>query len=189
MSRKAQPPIHRRFDFTSTQSGKHTTGEFKRLEGGFIGYWWTSGLNANNQLSLLCELQVAWGTPDKLPEESAEEIYRNYVVPLADLASGVRTTLDLAPVFGPLFRAGLLTDHLAAHRRLNSYSDQTDGLVGSIAKQYQLADSLGASTSIEFLAEWNGVPVSTIKKRIERARLEGLIKMKTKVHAPQQREG
>jgi hypothetical protein len=94
----------------------------------------------------------------------------------------------IAAVSHPAFRAGLLTGHLAAHKEIGTYSDQTDGLVGSIAKQYQLAVALGASTPMEFLAEWNGVPVSTIKKRIERARLEGLVSKRTKVAVPKGRD-
>lgn len=185
MSQKAQPPTRRMFDFTRIESGRVTTGEFKKLNGGFIGYWWTSGLNAKNQLTLLCELQIAWASSDELPETSAEGIYTNHVAPLADMASGVRTTLELAPIFEPHFRAALLTEHLAHHLQIGNYSDASDGLVMSIAKQYQLADSLVASTPIEFLAAWNEVPVSTIRKRIERARLEGLIATKRPGRATQ----
>ncbi len=143
-----------------------------------MGYWWTSGLNASNQLTLLCELQLAWQAEDVLPERSAEQIFEAHISPLAQLASGVRTSLDLTAVFKPDFRAGLLTEHLRSHRELGTYSDTTDGLVGSIAKQYQLAVSFLASTSLEFLAQWNDLPVTTVKKRIERARLNGLIEMR-----------
>lgn len=140
-----------------------------------MGYWWTSGLNASNQLTLLCELQLAWQTEDSFPERSAENLFVGHISPLGKLASGVRTTLDLTAIFKPEFRAGLLTEHLRSHRELGNYSDATDGLVGSIAKQYQLAVSFLASTSVEFLAQWNDIPVTTVKKRIERARLNGLV--------------
>jgi hypothetical protein len=184
MTQKVQPPTRRVFDFTRIDSGRFTTGEFKRLDGGFIGYWWTSGLNSANRLTLLCELQIAWASSDDFPETVAETLYTNHVAPLADMASGVRTTLELAPVFEPHFRAALLTEHLAQHAEIGNYSDSNEGLVPSIAKQYQLAESLGASTPVAFLAAWNGVPVSTIKKRIERARLDGLVRMKTQVTIP-----
>ena len=143
-----------------------------------MGYWWTSGLNASNQLTLLSELQLAWQTEDAFPEPSAEHIFVTHISPLGKLASGVRTTLDLTTVFKPEFRAGLLTEHLRVHRELGNYSDITDGLVGSIAKQYQLAVSFLASTSVEYLAQWNDLPVTTVKKRIERARLNGLVEMR-----------
>ena len=144
-----------------------------------MGYWWTSGLNASNQLTLLCELQLAWQTEDALPEPSAENIFVTHISPLGKLASGVRTTLDLTAVFNPEFRAGLLTEHLRSHREFGNYSDTTDGLVGSIAKQYQLAVSFLASTTLEFLAKWNDLPVTTVKKRIERARLSGVVETRT----------
>jgi hypothetical protein len=185
MTQKAQPPTRRVFDLTRIDSGRVTTGEFKKLNGGFIGYWWTSGLNSANQLTLLCELQIAWASSDERPETFAEVIYSNHVAPLAEMASGVRTTLELAPVFEPHFRAALLTEHLAHHLQIGNYSDANDGLVVSIAKQYQLAYSLVASTPIEFLAAWNEVPVSTIRKRIERARIEGLIPTKRHGRATQ----
>ena len=179
MSQKMQPPIKRVFDFSRMDDGRVTTAEFKRVDGGFMGYWWTSGLNASNQLTLLCELQLAWQTEDALPEPSAEKIFVTHISPLGKLASGVRTTLDLTAVFHPEFRAGLLTEHLRSHREFGNYSDTTDGLVGSIAKQYQLAVSFLASTTLEFLAKWNDLPVTTVKKRIERARLSGVVETRT----------
>lgn len=89
--------------------------------------------------------------------------------------------VQLTPLFGPEFRPPLLTEHLFKHRELDTYSDSRDGLVGSLVKQYQLAESFGIATSIEFLATWNEVPVSTIRKRLERARLDGLIERKRPV--------
>lgn len=144
-----------------------------------MGYWWTSGLNASNQLTLLSELQLAWHSENVLPEPSAENLFTSHIAPLGKVASGVETTLDLTAVFEPKFRAGLLTEHLRIHRDLGNYSDAADGLVGSMAKQFQLAVSFLASTSVEFLAQWNDLPITTVKKRLERARLSGLIPTRT----------
>jgi len=178
MTQRIQNPHRRVFDFCSADDGRVTIAEFKNCPGGFIGYWWTTGLNAANQLTLLGEFQIVWASIDAQPDSVAEKIYNTHVRALVSMASGVTGMVSLTSVFLPEFRASLLTEHLKQHEELGNYSDESDGLIGSIAKQYQLAVSLGASTSVEFLASWNEVPVSTIKKRLERARLEGLIPLR-----------
>lgn len=163
------------FDLTYTQGGLVTTGELKGSSGDFVGYWWTSGLNASGQLVLLGEHQISWPANGLAPEISASSIYEEHVFPLASAASQAKGTATLTPVYEPAFRAALLTEHLSIHRELGTYSDEKDGAFGSIAKQYQLAESFIAATTVEFLAAWNELPASTIRKRLERARQAGLI--------------
>jgi len=178
MTLRAQFPTRRFFDFSVAEDGLVATAELKKSAGGLISYWWTSGLNSENRLILLSELQLSLPDSDWNEERLATVVYRPFVEPLARIGSGVSGIVQLTPLFKPEFRPPLLTEHLFKHRELGTYSDSGDGLVGCLAKQYQLAESFGISTSIEFLATWNEVPVSTIRKRLERARLDGLVEKK-----------
>lgn len=178
MSQKVQLPVKRVFDFSQVEDGRITTAEFKRTEGGYASYWWVSGLNASGELVLLVELQLSLPNNESSPEEIGLEVYQRHVSPIAEMASRVLDPMSLTPVYEPSFRIALLTEHLRQHRDIGNYSDETDGVVASLAKQYQLASTFGLSTAIEYLAEWNKVPVSTIKKRLERARLQGLVRRK-----------
>jgi hypothetical protein len=178
MIERVQPPTRKRYDFFATDQGFVTTAEFKNSSGPTTSYWWTTGLNNANQLTLLAELQIVLPVQEREAQGLAEEVYKAHVLPLAQLASGLASIVLLTSVFNKDFKASLLTEHLEEHKRIESYSDDRDGLVGSLAKQYQLAESLGASTAVEFLALWNEVPVSTIRKRLERARLDGLVPRK-----------
>lgn len=181
MTLRAQFPTRRFFDFSIAHDGLVTTAELKKSVGGLISYWWTSGLNSENRLILLSELQLSLPNSDWNEERLATVIHRPFVEPLARIGSEASGMVQLTPLFGPEFRPPLLTEHLFKHRELDTYSDSRDGLVGSLVKQYQLAESFGIATSIEFLATWNEVPVSTIRKRLERARLDGLIERKRPV--------
>lgn len=178
MSQKVQLPVKRVFDFSQVEDGRITTAEFKKVEGGYASYWWVSGLNASGELVLLVELQLSLPNKESNPEGIGLEVYRSHVSPIAEMASRVLDPMTLTPVYEPGFRLGLLTEHLRQHREIRTYSDETDGVVASLAKQYQLASTFGLSTAIEYLADWNKVPVSTIKKRLERARLQGLVRRK-----------
>lgn len=175
MTRKMQTPTRVPFDFRELDGVLVTTAEFKKVEDDVIGYWWTSGLNAAGQLGLLSEHQLVWASAGVMPELSARSIYTDHVLPLARRASEARHLPNLTPVYDPAFRSALLTEHLEMHRQIGTYSDEEDGVVGSIAKQYQLAESFIAATTIEFLAAWNELPVSTIRKRLERAREAGMV--------------
>lgn len=178
MTTRVQYPTRDYFDFSVAEAGLVTTAELKTKGSGVVSYWWASGLNSTKQLTLLTELQLS--LPEKKWSEDLlfEEIYRPYVEPLCRIGSEVSGIVHLTPLFRPEFRPRLLTEHLHQHKLLGTYSDSTDGLVGSLAKQYQLVESFGLATSVEFLAVWNGVPVSTIRKRLERARLDGLVERK-----------
>lgn len=178
MAHRAQFPTRRFFDFAVSRNGLVTTAELKKTPGGLLSYWWTSGLNSKNQLLLLSELQLPLPEDDWSEERLDDEVYRPHIEPLARLGSQVSGLVRLTPLFSPEFRASLLTEHIHKHHLLGTYSDSIDGLIGSLAKQYQLAESFGISTSIEFLATWNEVPASTIRKRLERARLDGLVDKK-----------
>ena len=175
MTRKMQTPTRVPFDLTEVSGGLVTTAEFKMFDDDVVGYWWTSGLNSAGQLGLLGEHQLVWASAGVAPEMSARSIYADHVLPLARKASEVMHLLALTPVYDPAFRSALLTEHLEIHRQIGTYSDEEDGVVGSIAKQYQLAESFIAATTIEFLAAWNELPVSTIRKRLERAREAGMV--------------
>ena len=175
MPRETQLPTRRPFDFIDAQDGLVTTAEFRKVSDDAIGYWWTSGLNASGQLGLLSEHQIMWPEEGLAPELSARAVYENHLLPLALAASRAKGLATLTPVYDPAFRSALLTEHLAIHRDLGTYSEEKDGVVGSIAKQYQLAESFIAATTVEFLAAWNELPASTIRKRLERARQAGLI--------------
>lgn len=178
MIQKVQLPVKRVFDLSQVEDGRVTIAEFKQIGEALTSYWWTSGLNASGELVLLAELQLSLPTNESQPEEVGLEVYRHHVSPLAAMASKVAGPVTLTPVYEIGFRTALLTEHLRQHRELGNYSDEEDGYVASLAKQYQLTSSFGLSTAIEFLAEWNEVPVSTIKKRLERARLQGLVRRK-----------
>lgn len=175
MPRNMQIPTRTRFDLIFSEDGLVTIGELKGASGDVIGYWWTSGLNASGQLVLLGEHQILWSAGGQPPEVTAKSIYESHVLPLARGASQAKGIPALTPIWDPAFRTALLTEHLAIHRELKTYSDEKDGVVASIAKQYQLAESFIAATTVEFLAAWNDLPASTIRKRLERARQAGLI--------------
>lgn len=187
MTTRVQYPTRGFFDFSIAGAGLVATAELKKADGGFISYWWVSGLNSTNQLTLLAELQLSLPEKKWTEETLMVEIYRPHIEPLSRIGSGVSGIVQLTRLFKPEFRPPLVTEHLHKHKLLGTYSDSTDGLVESLAKQYQLVESFGLATSVEFLAAWNEVPASTIRKRLERARLDGLVQRKRPIEKRSER--
>ena len=180
MSRTSTPHTpNARFDYLVVSDGKAATVELKRAGDGLTSYWWVTGLNASGKLVNLYQMQLS------LPSLSEKDLgpliqamLTDFAFPLAHIASKSNTSSVGAQLFEPQFRQKLASAHLEIHDELGNLGDANDGVLLRTAREFELADSLGVSTVVEFLASYEQIPINTMRRRIERARNERLIAKK-----------
>lgn len=169
-------PYGARFDYQAVDDGKVATVELKRGDSAITSYWWVTGLNAAGELVNLYQMQLALPS---LPEESInlliEAMLKDYAFPLAHIASRTKGHQEVVQIFDPRFREKLALAHLEIHDELENLGDSSDSVLTRSARQYQLVESLGVGKLVEVLATFEGVSIHTMRRRLERARNEGLI--------------
>lgn len=137
---------------------------------------WVTGLNQGGFLTCLGQLHL--GMPASFGAESESAFQSGIAQGIWQLARLSRQSVELLisePILVPEFRAIVLTNHFDQHESLGNIPTEEQDKLLRIARQYQLAVSLGASTVVEFIAAFNDLPLSTVRKRIERAKASGLI--------------
>lgn len=177
MTRNAQVPVKDfRFDLLQRVGGNVVTVELKKQPDGFDSYWWITGLNASQRLVTLLQMQVyVPGQNESDVITKCEQILAEHAMPIASLAASSNGQMMMQPLLSPEFRSKLLSAHMTLHEQGGSLGAEDEGIVLRVARQHQLATSLGATSVHEFIAAYDSIPVSTVKKRLERARVAGLI--------------
>ena len=158
------------YDFEQVTDGMAIVVEFK-LQGGCIAsQWWVTGLNAMGDVALLLQMQLGLqGLDEQEAAKSCQEILSSVVALAKSSASagGLNSPLVLPPTWSK-------AQFALAHLRLLSVAGVINNSGGELAQatalQYQLCNALGVTKQVEVMAEFLGVPVSTVRRRLAKAR-------------------
>jgi hypothetical protein len=174
-----QPPQNHRFDFQQEFDGMVATVELKKFEGNVTSYWWVSGLNQAGELVNLYQMQLALPRlTEKALEPLVEAMLKDFAFPLAHIASKATGQQSNVQLFDPHFRDSLALAHLRLHDQMGNLDGVDSSVLSRTARAYQLVDSLGVSKAVELLASYENITIHTMRRRLERARNEGLITKK-----------
>lgn len=167
-----------RFDIE--YAGKEIVGvcELKTRGGTVSCYWWLSGLTSSGNASLVLQIQTS--LPAKNQKNAIEQA-SGLLRPLLKIAKvslesrGLKADL-LLPELSE--RRAFAIAHLRLMNSVGLLGSTEDGIYVKTSRQYQLCESLGVSNVVETIAEFEGVPLSTVRKRIQRSREAGILERK-----------
>ena len=162
------------YDFEQVTEGMAIVVEFKLQGGGIASQWWVTGLNAMGDVALLLQMQLELaGNSEEEATISCEQILPSVVALARSSASagGLSSPLVLPPTWSK-------SQFALAHLRLLSVAGVINNSGGELAQatalQYQLCNALGITKQVELMAEFLRVPVSTVRRRLAKARDLGL---------------
>jgi hypothetical protein len=161
---------------TGSDSQVVATIELKTARGKTRADWWVSGVTESDELRLLLHLETAHqfdSTTGDFPIGGfVEEFYATLIRPIVEesiRAGGVieQHAPPIPQISGPICIA-----HLTEHKAIKNLGDQLT-IRKDIARQYQLVKSFGHYAPVPLLAEWSGLPRSTVSRRLHLARESG----------------
>jgi hypothetical protein len=160
--------------------GKEIVGicELKMRGGTVSCYWWLSGLTMSGNASLILQLQTSLpAKTQKVALEQAEELLRPLlrVAKVSLAGSGLKADL-LLPELSK--RKAFAIAHLRLMDSVGLLGKEVDGIYVRTSRQYQLCESLGVTNVVETISEFEAVPLSTVRKRIQRSREAGILERK-----------
>jgi len=142
---------------------------------GILAHWFVSGPGELWMVRLLLELKLKLSSSSlKEALETAEEIARTHVFPLAKISSQNGGVLELSNTDDYLNRFQLADAHIDLHKERETLLN-SDSLLFETAQVYFLAKGFGVKNSVSYVAQKLEVPLSTITRRLARCRDEGLI--------------
>jgi hypothetical protein len=149
--------------------------ELKKSGTRIYSFWWVAGLTSEQRLAVAYQSQFALKASDT---RSAEERVKDAAIAIFALA---RESLDAGgvtpiPLMGSLEQPkALASTFLYAFESQGLFRSQMMELNVSTGLQYQFCQMLKVSKPVEFLAEYLGVPVTTVRQRITWARNKGVL--------------
>jgi hypothetical protein len=164
-----------RFDAVGHEAGIVASVEFQRHMGTINADWWISGLNESEALVVLARISVGHG---EMTESEAREalpgMFDKLIRPMlsAYKESGGLTAATNAPSVKT--KQALCKLHLNEHAIEGTVGGQL-GIRVSTARQYQLIKSFDLKAARPMIAEREGLPISTISRRLYLAREDGIL--------------
>ena len=163
-------------DVIGSDSRVVATIELKSNRGKTRADWWVSGVTESDELRLLLHLETAHDfdptTGGARNGVFVEEFYTTFIRPI--VAESIRAdgvieqhAPPIPQISGPICIA-----HLMEHKAIGNLGDHLT-IRKDIARQYQLVKSFGHYAPIPLLAEWSGLPRSTVARRLHLARESG----------------
>lgn len=164
-----------RFDAVGHEDGVVASVELKNHLGKTMCDWWISGLTSSGELFVLARLEFGIGAvSEKQALDSLPAAFDQIIKPmLTNLKSG--GGLPAAPN-GPAVQTkqALCKLHLNFHEREGNIGKDL-GIRLSTARQYQLIKSFGLKAARPLIADREGLPISTISRRLFLARQDGTL--------------
>ncbi len=164
-------------DFIWSSSGLVLTGEFKSVSGQMQVECVITGLTDAGSLAVL--LQTRFAIPCANEKEAIafcntkkQELLSFY------LGLNAKLGLALSPNTDIFERESICAVHLIAH--MESFSNAE--LNVRTLRQYQLCKSLGITKYVEFLSRLENVPISTIRKRLDKCRELGMLPVQNRTN-------
>ncbi len=163
------------FDAVGHEDGVVASVELKSHLGKTMCDWWVSGLTSSGELLVLARLEFGIGAvSERQALESLPTTFDQLIKPM--LASyKLGGGLPAAPN-GPAVQTkqALCKLHLNFHA-LEGTIGKDLGIRLSTARQYQLIKSFGLKAARPLIAEREGLPISTISRRLYLAREDGTL--------------
>jgi hypothetical protein len=142
---------------------------------GFSGTWWVSGPGHKGMIRLLLEIQMQLS--GEILEEAmsvAKGMVEPHILRLAKLSSIAGGMRVLAPENDAALRLQLAEKHIHFHKRTEGFYVEGEANAETV-QLYFLAKGFGVKSPVNYVAKYLDVPISTITRRLARARDEGLI--------------
>ena len=165
-----------RFDAVGHGNGIVASVELKKHLGQINADWWVSGLNKEGALTLLARIEVGHGTAATEKEALAAlpDRFKFLIEPMIETYKqfgGTTVALNGPPV---ATKQALCELHLNEHALEGTIGEQ-HGIRINTARQYQLIKSFGLKAARPMIAMREGLPVSTISRRLYLAREDGIL--------------
>jgi hypothetical protein len=162
------------FDFQNAQMVGLATLAIDQ-SGYFAAQWWVTGVVSSGQVRLLTEGQCSLPGVDLEYAVAELEGLADYILRIARLsasANGLNATEETST---PAFRGELAKFHIRELTNSGLIPRPGSELSYRTARQYEICKSLGVTNLVELIADYEMVPVSTIRRRIAKSRDIGLI--------------
>jgi hypothetical protein len=149
--------------------------ELKRVEGVMASHWWVSGLTEGGNASLLLQLQTGLTSLNEKEALAECQAMKPIILKLARksaIAGGLKSALVLPEAVD---RTAFALAHLRLLEQASLLGDRQSELSVRTSRQYELCKSFGITTAVQLISEFEQVPISTIRRRLSKARDLGLI--------------
>jgi hypothetical protein len=149
--------------------------ELKRVEGVMASHWWVSGLTEGGNASLLLQLQTGLTSLNEKEALAECQAMKPIILKLARksaIAGGLKSALVLPEA---LDRTAFALAHMRLLEQASLLGDRQSELSVRTSRQYELCKSFGITTAVQLISEFEQVPISTIRRRLSKARDLGLI--------------
>ena len=159
-------------DFLWTERGFVLTAELKQANGVFHVEWLMSGMSSTATLSVLAQLRSA--CPGSNEREATQYIQASCRIAFDFCLEMHKLGGSAALISQDGFsREQVLAAHLKAHMQNAEIFDSQSGINVRTLRQYEFCKSAGITKYVEYLAKFEEVPVSTIRRRIDKCRQLG----------------
>lgn len=161
-------------DYVKTLGSFVATAEFKRVAGGnLVATWFVTGVTKANQLACLFTARIGLKATDESSAVSECDALAPRFFELAEWSIGLEGTAAI--VITNEVMADVLQVHLRKQFEILLSKQQLTSMAIRAARAYELCKSFGYSKTTEAIANFESLPVSTIKRRLDNARNLGLI--------------
>jgi len=155
--------------------------ELKRIEGVMASHWWVSGLTEDGKASLLLQLQTGLTSLNEKGALVECQQMKPIILKLAKksaLAGGLKSALVLPEASD---RTAFALAHMRLLEQASLLGDRQSELSVRTSRQYELCKSFGITSAVQFISDFEQVPISTIRRRLAKARDRGFIKKTRKL--------
>lgn len=149
--------------------------ELKLIEGVMVSHWWVSGLTSNQNISLLLQLQTGLKSSNEKDALVECKQIKPLILELARnsaSAGGLKTALVLPDAMN---RIAFARAHMRLLDQAFLLGSASSELSVRTSRQYELCRSFGVTSAVQFIADFEEVPISTIRRRLSKARDLGYI--------------
>lgn len=164
-------------DFEYQDNGLLFTAELKaRVTGTMTVDWFASGLDPQGNLRCFLTTRISCSAMNEPEAHKQIEAMLPAIVSLAQLA---RTSNGLSQASRNEIVLQSVEKTIALHLSKHLAKLDSEGMIPSAAARTAIetafCKSVGLTKYVEFLARFEGVPISTIRRRLDNARTLGLI--------------
>lgn len=165
-------------DFEVVVDSMAITVEFKEIGEVMASQWWITGITKKGRIALFLQLQIS--LKSRTEDSAINECKR--ILPIvkslavtAKLSGGLSSPMSQTP---NLDRSNLAKCHMRLLDVAGVFQNQAMDLAHETALRYELCNALGVSRQVELMAEYLAVPVSTVQRRLAKARDVGYLPKK-----------
>ena len=149
--------------------------QMQELGKGIQCHWTISGVSESGEALLVLELKVSLQSRSEVEtqRECAKSANTLFQIARSSLAAGGLVPSAGEPEGGG--RAQLALVHMGVMDGIELLGDRTSRLSVRTSRQYSLCKSFGLTSIVKLMAQFEGVPITTVQRRLAKARNLGLI--------------